>query len=169
MTLITILSALGGGLMRMLPELLALFTKRSDNSHELAMMDKQVQLEQLKGTNRTAEINAQHVATMSEAKLQGDISAALKMMDATAAALHDQMQKVGIWWVDALNMLVRPLTTYYFLGCYGIYKTAMLFAAFKQTDVWTAILQSYDADDRAIMAAILGFWFIGRQFDRAKK
>lgn len=169
MSLITILSALGGGLLRLLPELLALFNKKTDNGHELAMMDKQVELEKLKGANRTAEIGAQHVATMSEAQLQGDISTALKMMDVTSAALHDQMQKVGIWWVDALNTLVRPLTTYYFLGCYGIYKSAMLFAAFQQADMWSAILQSYDADDRAILAAILGFWFIGRQFERTKK
>jgi len=169
MTLITILSALGGGLMRMLPELLTLFNKRSDNSHELAMMDKQVQLETLKGANRTAEINTQHAATMSESQLQGDISTALKMMDATSAALQSQMQKVGIWWVDALNMLVRPLTTYYFLGCYGIVKTAMIVVALRTSDPWASIIQCWTTEDAAILSAILGFWFVGRTFERAKK
>jgi hypothetical protein len=169
MTLISILSALGGGLLRLLPELLALLNKKTDNSHELAMMDKQVQLEQLKGANRTAEIGAQHAAAMSEAQLTGDINFALKAMDATAQALHDQMQKVGVWWVDALNVLVRPLTTYYFLGCYGIVKTAMIVVALRTTDPWVSIIQCWSPDDAAILWGILGFWFVGRTFEKGKK
>lgn len=47
--LFTILSALGGGLLRLLPELLALFNKKTDNSHELAMLDKQLALENVRG------------------------------------------------------------------------------------------------------------------------
>lgn len=167
--LMTILSALGGGLLRLLPELLALFNKKTDNSHELAMMDKQVQLEQLRGANRTAEIGAQHLAVMSEAQLQGDINLALKAMDATAAALHDQMQMVGVWWVDALNMLVRPLTTYWFLGCYGIVKTAMIVVALRTVDPWVSIIQCWSTDDAAILWGVLGFWFVGRTFEKSRK
>jgi hypothetical protein len=164
--LTTILTALGGGLLRLLPELLALFNKKTDNAHELAMLDKQLALENVRGANRTAEIGQQHAAAMGEAELRGSIDLSLKSLGLHGEALRGQMQKTGIKIVDALNFAVRPLTTYYFLGCYGIYKTAMLVAAFQQHDVWTAILQSYDADDRAILAGLIAFWFVGRPIEK---
>jgi len=166
MELITILSALGGGLMRIVPEALNFLNKRTDNSHELAMMDKQVALEQQRGKSRTDELAAVHLATMSETELKGSIDQTLGILSLQGEALRGQMQMTGNRIVDGLNFLVRPLTTYYFLGCYGMYKSAMLYAAFQQADMWAAILQSYDGDDRAILSAILGFWFVGRSIEK---
>lgn len=153
--ILTLISMFGGGLMRLLPELLAFMNRRQDNAHELAMLDRQAQLEQTRAANRLEEL-----------QVQGNFTDMLAMLDAQKSALAGQMQKTGVAWVDALNFLVRPITTYYFLGCYGIYKTALLIVAIKQLDAWTAILQCYDADDRNILASILAFWFVGRTIDR---
>lgn len=155
--LMTLLSMFGGGFMRLLPELIGLWNKKTDNAHELAMLDKQYQLEQTRAANKQAEI-AQ----------QGDIDQMLAMMAAQKEALVGQMQKTGIKFVDALNWLVRPLTTYYFLGMFGIYKAALLATAMQTKDIWASILQVYTPDDAAMLSGILAFWFVGRVFDKKK-
>lgn len=145
----------GGGLMRLLPEVLNFLNKKTDNAHELAMLDKQFQLEQFRATSR-----------MEEVRFQGDVDQTLALLDAQKVALQSQMQKTGIRWVDALNFLVRPLTTYYFLGFYGLVKIAILVTAMQLTDTWGAILQIWTNDDAAILSGILAFWFVGRVFDK---
>lgn len=153
--LMTIISMFGGGLMRMLPELLGLLNKRTDNSHELAMMDKQIELQKSKAADDRETI-----------QVQGNIDQTLAMLDAQKATLQSQMQKLGIWWVDALNFLVRPLTTYYFLGFYGLVKIAMIVVALRAADPWVAIIKCWSQDDAAILSGILAFWFVGRVFDK---
>lgn len=155
--LLTLLSMFSGGIMRMLPELLGFLNKKTDNAHELAMLDKQFQLEQYRAQSR-----------MQEIEFQGGVDQTLALLDAQKTALAGQMQKTGIRWVDALNFLVRPLTTYYFLGFYGLVKLAMLVVAFQQLDAWHAIIQCWTQDDAAILSGILAFWFVGRVFDKAK-
>jgi hypothetical protein len=170
-----ILSALGGGLIRMLPELIALLHKREDNAHELNMLQKQIELEKLTAADK--------LATQT---LQIGADAAHDAIAATADALKGQMQLLGAQFqitgirfldglvsllrtgVDVLNMLVRPTTTYYFLALFGLYKSALMGVALKQNDVWQSILQVYTGDDVAILFAILGFWFVGRTFEKQK-
>ena len=153
--LMTLLSLFGGGLMRALPEFVALWNKKTDNAHELAMLDRQFQLEQTRAAARMDELVA-----------QGDIDQTLALLDAQKSALAGQIQKVGIKWVDALNFLVRPLTTYYFLGMYGLVKLSMIIVALRAVNPWLAIIQCWSADDAAILAGILSFWFVGRVFDK---
>lgn len=153
--LTTLLSLFGGGLMRALPEFIGLWNKKTDNQHELAMLDRQVELEKTRAGARMEEITT-----------QGGIDQAIALLDAQKSALTGQMQKVGIRWVDALNFLVRPLTTYYFLGMYGLVKLATLVVALRTADQWSAIIQCWTADDGAILSGILAFWFVGRVFDK---
>jgi hypothetical protein len=155
----SILSALGGGVLRLVPELIALWNKKVDHAHELAMLEKQHELE-MDLDRQKAE------GRVREMGLANDSAALLASLEANRAALGDQMKGIGLWWVDAANALVRPLATYYFLGCYGIYKTAMLATALTQTNPWAAIIQCYTADDMNILFGILGFWFVGRKFDK---
>ena len=154
--ILTLLSMLGGGLMRLLPEVFSFMNKKADNKHELDMMDKQFQLEQSRSANRIQEI-----------QVQGDINETLALLDAQKEALKSQMQVTNVWWVDAMNFLVRPLTTYYFLLMYGAAKMAMFVTAiYGDVTGWEAILRIYDAEDRAILSAILSFWFVGRVIDK---
>lgn len=154
--LLTLLSMFGGGFMRMLPELLGFLHKKTDNAHELAMMDKQLELQKSKSADDRESI-----------QVQGNIDQTLALLDAQREALKGQMQKTGIKVVDALNFLVRPVTTYYFLILYGLAKTAMFVTALQAgISGWDAILKIYDSDDRAILSGILAFWFVGRVFDK---
>ena len=162
----TLLPGLGGALMRLLPELIGLWNKKTDNSHELAMLERTHQLKLQEAAERKAEAHQAHTFAMDEVSIRGNIDMMVKGLEATSAALHDQMKPTGTWWVDALNMLVRPLTTYYFLGCYGIVKTAMIVVALRSVDPWVAIIQCWTDADVSILFAILGFWFVGRTFEK---
>lgn len=147
---------LGGGLMRLLPEVFSFLNKKTDNAHELAMLDRQAELEKTRAASR-----------MDELTTTGDFSQVIALLDAQKAALSSQMQVLGVWWVDALNFLVRPLTTYYFLLMYGGAKLAMFIIAIQSgISGWESILKVYDAEDRAILSGILTFWFVGRVFDK---
>jgi hypothetical protein len=153
--LTTLISLLGGGLMRLLPELVALWQTKQDNSHELAMLQAQVELEKIKSANKQAE-----------AITQGAIDEAMAGLNATISALQGQMQKTGITFVDALNFLVRPVVTYLFLSMFCIYKCSMMIVALQQPDMWHSISAVYTADDAATLSGILSFWFVGRVFDK---
>lgn len=155
--LMTLISMFGGGLMRAMPELIGLWNKKTDNAHELAMLEKQAVLEKTRASARMEEITT-----------QGDIDQTLALLDAQKTALQGQMQKTGIWLVDALNFLVRPLVTYFFLGMYAVMKICLLVAAFNQADSawWASVLQCWNAEDGAILSGILAFWFVGRVFDK---
>lgn len=154
--LLTLISMLGGGLMRLAPEAFAFLNKSKDYAHELAMLDKQSELEKTRASAR-----------MEEIRYQGDVEHALALYSAQKTALEGQMQKTGIQFVDVLNFLVRPITTYYFLLVYGMAKLAMFVLAMKTgLNGWESILKLYDEDDRAILAGILAFWFVGRVLDK---
>lgn len=142
--------------MRLLPELIGFLNKKTDNSHELAMLDKQFQLEKTRAGAR-----------MDEIRYQGDAAEVLALLDAQKSALTGQMQLSGVKWADALNILVRPLTTYYMLGLYGVAKFALFVTAWQAGgNVWGAMIQVYDDEDRAILTGILSFWFVGRTLDK---
>ncbi|MEJ7804399.1 MAG: hypothetical protein WKG03_00540 [Telluria sp.] len=152
--MLALLSMLTGGLLRLVPELMKFFTVKADHKHELAMMDKQMELQQLAQVGVQARIDADEM---------------LAVLSAQSAAMTGQMQKTGFAFVDALNFLVRPLTTYYFLACYGIVKTAMIFVAMRATDPWVSIISCWDDYDASTLSGILAFWFVGRCFDKAAK
>lgn len=155
--ILDILSLFGGGLMRLLPEVIALWNKKTDYKHELDLLDKQLDLQKLKGDQE-----------VEHTQLQGNIDEALKIIDLHADALRSQMQKVGNAFVDALNFLVRPLTTYYFLLMYGLFKVGLIIVGYHEgTDFWTVMTQVYDEQDRQALWGILGFWFVGRQFEKS--
>lgn len=174
--ILTLLSMLGGGAMRLLPEVFGLLNKKADNSHELAMLDKQLQLEQLKAASEKAiaEVQAQATITAEEQKAQEDA------LQQQFQLLGEHFQTIGNKWidgfdalvrtlVDVLNMLVRPLTTYYFLLMFGAYKAALLNSALAAgANVWQSILQVYTPNDQDMLAGILAFWFVGRVFDKQK-
>jgi hypothetical protein len=170
------LSLLLGGLLRALPEAVSYFQKKADNDHELAMLDKQLELEKLQDAEHRAlaQIQAESTMTTEEMKAHSDA------LTSQFQLLGEHFQTIGNKFVDGilalartgvdvLNMLVRPATTYYFLALFGLYKAALLAVAMQQADVWHAILAVYTTDDMEIFKSILSFWFVGRVFDKAKQ
>lgn len=172
--ILSLISMLGGGLMRLLPEIIAFFNKKTDNSHELAMLDRQVAFEREKTAARLAELQAigQNEAAAAAAayrrqELETSSAETLAALSAQSVALQSQMQKIGVPWADALNFLVRPLVTYILVVMYVMVKVAMYAVAVRSgLSGWESVLRIYDDEDRAVLSGVLAFWFVGRVYDK---
>ena len=114
----TLLGGLLGGAFRLAPEILKWLDRQGERGHELAMQDKALEFEKLRGAQRMAEIGAASDAAWN-------VGAVDALRDAVAA----QGQKSGVGWADALSVSVRPVITYWFMALYCAAKTAAFAAA----------------------------------------
>ena len=154
----TLLGSLLGGAFRLAPEILKWLDRKGERGHELAMQDKALEFEKLRGAQRMAEIGASAEAAWNSGAIE-----ALK--EAVAA----QGQRSGIGWADALSASVRPVITYWFMALYCAAKTATFAAGVSAGAGWgDAILHAWTDADQALWAGVLNFWFLGRVFDRVR-
>jgi len=157
MVLETIAGGLMGGVFRLAPEVLKIFTKKTDNSHEMAMMKLEMDFARLRGE----QVMHQTEAQMTVAELD-TIGQAFREQSATAQAAGK--------FVSALSALVRPLVTYWFVMLYSAVKIASMTMAFQAGADWKEVLVSNWADqDMAILMMILTFWFVGRVYEKYKR
>lgn len=154
----TLLGGLLGGVFRLAPELLKWLDRKGERGHELAMQDKALEFEKIRGTQRMEEIEA----TAEAAWHTGSI-------EALRDAVRTQGEKTGVRWADALSCSVRPVITYWFMALYCAAKTATFVAAVTAGAGWgAAILHAWTEADQALWAGVLNFWFLGRVFDRVR-
>ncbi|KAA3649402.1 MAG: hypothetical protein DWQ11_18850 [Proteobacteria bacterium] len=149
----TLLGTLFGGLFRLAPEALKWLDRKDERKHELAMFDKQLEADKLKGDQAIAQIDAQADATIGAAEIQA-------IIEATKA----QAAQTGIRWVDAFNALMRPTITFWWVIV--LYSVALwarfdVLVAGGQSNV-QAILALWGTDEKAIVASIISFWFVDR-------
>ena len=154
----TLLGGFLGGAFRLAPEILKWLDRKGERGHELAMQDKALEFEKLRGTQRMAEIGATADAVWNTGAL-----------DALKSAISAQGQTSGVKWVDGLSSSVRPVITYWLMALYCAAKTAAFAAAVTAGAGWgTAILHAWTEADQALWAGVLNFWFLGRVFDRVR-
>ncbi len=154
----TLLGGLLGGAFRLAPEILKWLDRKGERGHELAMQDKALEFEKLRGAQRMGEIGAAADGAWNTGAIE-----ALK--EAVAA----QGQRSGIAWADALSASVRPVITYWFMALYCAAKTATFAAGVGAGAGWgDAILHAWTDADQALWAGVLNFWFLGRVFDRVR-
>lgn len=154
----TLLGGLLGGAFRLAPEILKWLDRKGERGHELAMQDKALEFEKLRGAQRLAEIGA-----------AADAAWNTDAIDALKAAVAAQGHRSGVRWADALSASVRPVITYWFMGLYCAAKTAAFAAALTAGATWgEAILHTWTEADQALWAGVLNFWFLGRVFDRVR-
>jgi len=154
----TLLGGLLGGAFRLAPEILKWLDRKGERGHELAMQDKALEFEKIRGAQRMAEIGA-------SAEVAWNVGA----VDALREAVRTQGEKTGVRWADALSISVRPVITYWFMALYCAAKTAAFAAAVTAGAGWgTAILHAWTEADQALWAGVLNFWFLGRVFDRVR-
>lgn len=145
----TLLGTLFGGLFRMMPEILKWLDRRDDRSHELSMFDKQLEADRLRG---------------EQAQQLADTSVSAAEIQAIVEATKAQAMKSGVGWVDALNTLMRPLITFWWVI---VMYTASLVAQFMMlthggTDNAQAIMELWGVEEKTIVASIISFWFVDR-------
>lgn len=154
----TVLGGLLGGAFRLAPELLKGLDRQGERRHELAMQDKALEFEKLRGAQRMAEFGA-----------AGDAAWHAGALEALREAVHSQGEKTRVRWADALSASVRPVLTYWFMALYCAAKTTALVSALQGGAGWDmAVMQAWSEADQALWAGVLNFWFLGRVFDRPK-
>ena len=154
----TVLGGLLGGVFRLAPEVLKWFDRKSERGHELAMQDKALEFDRLRGAQKMAEIGAAADAAWNTGAIE-----------ALRDAVRTQGEKTGVRWADALSISVRPVITYWFMALYCAAKTAAFVGAMTAGVGWSAaVLQAWTEADQALWAGVLNFWFLGRVFDRVR-
>ena len=112
----------GNGLepFRLAPEILKWLDRKGERSHELAMQDKALEFEKLRGAQRMAEIGA-----------GADAAWNVGALETLREAVAGQGQRSGARWADALSSSVRPVITYWFMALYCAAKTAAFVGAIE--------------------------------------
>lgn len=149
-----IFGSLLGGIFRLAPEVLKYFDKKNERQHELAMFDKQCDLEKVRGQIRLEEIGAQR-----------DMAVDVGVMDAFKAAIDQQteMAKAAGGWVASLSASVRPVMTYYLLLLYGVAKTASIALAYAAGQPMLEVLkEAWGVDDMALLSGVVNYWILDR-------
>ena len=154
----TLLGGLLGGAFRLAPEFLKWLDREGERGHELAMQDKALEFEKIRGAQRMAEIGSQADAAWNTGAIE-----------ALRDAVRTQGEKTGVWWADALSSSVRPIITYWLMALYCAAKTVAFIAALNAGAGWgAAVLAAWSEADQALWAGVLNFWFLGRVFDRGR-
>lgn len=148
--MLTIIGALLGLLGSLAPEVLKYLRQKSDQAHELEMYRLQMEMAKLQGEIKLEELNA--TADIEEVK---------------ALYQHATPKNTGSRLIDALLALfshtVRPIITYAFMATYIAVKYAIYMSYTQAGYSWQQSVQSvWNAEDFAIFATIMAFWFGGR-------
>lgn len=155
--MIELISLLGGGLMRLLPELFKLFTAKRDADHEFRMTQMQLEIDK-----------ARAAQAIDLAHTQGGFAADAADTAAMIEALKGQGAPSGIGWVDAVSATVRPVLTYWWcLLLYTANKVILVVVGLSErlplAQFAPLVLNDFD---RAVVGSIIGFWFADRAIRR---
>lgn len=138
--MMTLIGTLLGFLGAAFPEIMKMYRDRSDKAHELAILDRQIE-SQKQGHQQRLEA----IERLTDA---GEMQTLYK-------TFHS-----GISWVDGLNASVRPMLAYAFFALYAYVKITQ--AIHTPWRLW-------DAEDQAIFASIMSFYFGHRAMRHFRK
>jgi hypothetical protein len=149
----TLLGTLFGGAFRLAPEILRWLDRKNERAHELAMFDKQLEADKLKGAQALAQINAQADAAIGVAEIQA-------IIEATKA----QSAQTGIKWVDALNASIRPLLALQWLILLwpAVVVAGFVLSVLAGIDPLTALRSTFGVDEKALAASVASFFLVDR-------
>lgn len=157
MVLESLLGGIVGGAARLAPEVLKFFDRKNERQHELAMNQFQLQL----------------IREQGHTKLEGDQIAAdaaqvVAGLDAVKTAY--QSQKTGFKFADTISALVRPWVTFMIVHVWLLVKVAAYVQLTGSGLSWDVAVQTiWSANDVAMLAGIINFWFLGRVFEKKRR
>ncbi|MBP7341366.1 MAG: hypothetical protein KA957_03525 [Syntrophaceae bacterium] len=155
-----IIGGLIGGIFRVIPELIKLFDAKSERKHELDMQDKAIEFQKLTGSQKLNEITA-----------QGQVEWDKRALDALKGAIEGQDKPSGVAWIDGLSKLMRPvITLQWVIILYpAVIVSQIILLVVSGTPAPEAVIRIFGAEEKAITAGILNFWFLGRVFDHVRR
>jgi hypothetical protein len=149
-----VLGGLIGGVFRLAPEVLKFFDKKNERSHELAMFDRQCDLEKVRGQQKLAEIGAERDAAVD-----------VGVMDAFNAAINQQaaMAQAAGGWAAALSASVRPVVTYWVLFIWSFVHVWFAWNGWSSGMAPDAVFKAMMTPDfAALLSGTINYWFLDR-------
>lgn len=140
-----------GGVSRLTQHFLDLRDKDKERSHELAMLVKQVEMQ---------DKRAVHDLELRRMDLE---SADVNLLGQAIASQSREAAAAG-GFAAKLSAAIRPvLTLYHAVFVYSVIKVALFMVAYQGGLTWTAaVLQIYGEFDRALLGSMVSFWFADR-------
>jgi len=155
----SIIGGVVGGIFRLAPEVLNWFDRKDARKHELEMQEKAYKFEELRGSQRMAEMEHETQQILDSGGL-----------DALKEAIKAQAVMTGIKWVDAVNSTVRPFLTYWW--CVFLFTAAKTCQFIALLDNGFTKVQAvnilWTPNEMAIVAGIINFWFLDRVIRKNK-
>lgn len=149
-----VLGGLIGGIFRLAPEVLKYFDKKNERQHELAMFDKQCDLEKVRGQIRLDEIGAQRDAAID-----------VGVMDALNSAINQQaeMVKTAGGWAASLSASVRPVVTYWVLFIWSFVHVWFAWNSWLMGMPPIEVFKTMMTPDfSALLSGTINYWFLDR-------
>tara|TARA_R110000824_G_scaffold3094_2_gene14139 strand:+ start:439 stop:861 length:423 start_codon:yes stop_codon:yes gene_type:complete len=140
--MLTLLGSLLGFGTSFLPKVMDYFQDKADKKHELEIMTRQAEIQ----LDKTAiDANIREVETIHE---------------------HDSKLDGG-GFINGIRASVRPVITYLFMSLFlGVEITTYYLLVQNGIAPGDALVSIWDEQIMAMWAAILAFWFGGRQFKK---
>ncbi len=139
--MLTIIGSLIGFGSSFAPKILDFFQDRSDKKHELAIMERQAQI----NLDRTVvDANIREVESLHE---------------------HDAALDGGTF-INGLRASVRPVIAYLFMVLFMVVEITAFISIMDNAGAGQAVLQIWDDDVMALWASILAFYFGGRAYGK---
>lgn len=150
--MLALLGAIFGGVLRLAPEVLKMFTSKRDQDHEYRMRELD-----FKQAKELREMD------MKRLDVEAQMTLDAKGLDALIEGIKAQGQPSGIWWIDAISQTVRPVLTYWWMALYTAVKLATLAVVWGESASWAqAVLVIWTEADMGILGGIINFWFLDR-------
>lgn len=149
-----VLGSLIGGLFRLAPEVLKWLDKKNERQHELAMFEKQCDLEKVRGEIKLQEIGAQR-----------DLAVDSGVINAFKSAIEQQteMVKAAGGWIASLSASVRPMVTYWVLAIWSFIHVWFAYNAWLRGMPPEIVFKTMmTADFAALVSGTLNYWFLDR-------
>lgn len=146
--MLSILGALIGFFTSAVPQIVNIWKQKMDYQQELKLLEMQMKF---------AEMG--HQQKLEEVAIQSDVN------------MNSQIYQTwysGIKWIDGLNSLIRPVITICFFSFWIYIKCAQYdygIQAFNG-DALQFLLFLWGAEDQAMFAGIIAFYFGNRTFDK---
>lgn len=155
----TLLGGFLGGVFRIVPEVLKWMDRKDERKHELAMQDKTLEFQRLKGDQRIEEIGAQGQADWN-----------IGALEALKTAISGQDAPSGVKWVDGFNKLIRPLMAFQWVICLypAVIVAGFILSVQAGTPALDAMVKAFGPEEKAFTSAIANFWILNRVFSQAK-
>jgi hypothetical protein len=153
-----VLGSILGGVFRLAPEVLKWLDKKNERQHELAMFNRQCDLEAQRGAQKLQEIGAQHGMAVDAG-----------VLDAFKSALDQQtdMVKKAGGWVASLSASVRPVVTYWVLFIWSFVHIWFAWNAWLQGMPPVEVFKTaMSADFAALVAGTINYWFLDRTLEK---